>query len=70
MPLADVALTSPQADKLTQNPAAIYLSRLAKTGRRAMMGQLKWVAGVVGAENGCTIASAVKYPDESLTGSI
>ena len=33
------------------NPAAVYLAGLAKTGRRAMAGQLRWVAHVVGAES-------------------
>ena len=50
-PLTDPVPIMPETSQPTQNPAAVYLSGLAKTGRRAMAGQLRWVALVVGAES-------------------
>ena len=47
MPLADLVLVAPETSGGASNPAAVYLAGLARTGRRAMMGQLKWVAAVV-----------------------
>ncbi len=46
MPLTDLVLIEPETSQPTQNPAAVYLAALAKTGRRAMAGQLRWVVGV------------------------
>jgi integrase len=51
MPLTDLVPIVLKTSQPSQNPAAVYLSGLARTGRRAMMGQLKWVAQVVGADS-------------------
>jgi hypothetical protein len=50
-PLTDLVPIMPETSQPTSNPAAVYLSGLARTGRRAMAGQLRWVARVVGAES-------------------
>ena len=49
--LTDLVETLPPAAQPSPNPAAIYLSGLAKTGRRAMGSQLRFVAGLLGASN-------------------
>ena len=48
MPLTDLVLAPPETSQSATSPAAVYLSGLARTGRRAMAGQLRWVAGVAG----------------------
>ena len=50
-PLTNLVPIVPETSQSVTNPAAIYLSGLAKTGRRAMLTQLQWVAAVVGAES-------------------
>jgi hypothetical protein len=52
MLLTDLVAAAPRTSKPSTNPAAIYLSGLARTGRRATMGQLRWAAQIVGAEKG------------------
>jgi hypothetical protein len=50
--LTDLVPAVPETSQSATNPAAVYLSGLAKSGRRAMAGQLRWVAAVVvGAES-------------------
>ena len=52
MPLTDLVPIVPETSQSATSPAAVYLSGLARTGRRAMAGQLRWVAQVVGVDNG------------------
>jgi hypothetical protein len=47
MPLTDLVPIVPETSQPATNPAAVYLSGLARTGRRAMAGQLRWAAQVV-----------------------
>jgi hypothetical protein len=49
--LNDLVPVVTETSEGASNPAAVYLAGLAKTGRRAMAGQLRWVARVVGAES-------------------
>jgi hypothetical protein len=49
--LNDLVPLVPETSEGASNPAAVYLAGLVKTGRRAMAGQLQWVARVVGAES-------------------
>jgi hypothetical protein len=48
--LTDFVPIVPVGTQPTTNPAAVYLAGLARMGRRAMAGQLRWVAAVVRAE--------------------
>jgi integrase len=49
--LADLVPAVPETYQSSMSPAAVYLAGLAQTGRRAMAGQLRWVAQVAGAES-------------------
>ena len=49
--LTDLIPVASENSSSATNPAAVYLAGLAKTGRRAMAGQLRWVAQVVGADS-------------------
>jgi site-specific recombinase XerD len=46
--LTDLVPIEPETSQPATNPAAVYLAGLALTGRRAMAGQLRWVAQIVG----------------------
>lgn len=50
-PLTDLVPIVPETSQTATNPAAIYLAGLARTGRRAMLTQLRWIAGVVGVDS-------------------
>lgn len=49
--LTDLVPVASENSSSATNPAAVYLAGLAKTGRRAMAGQLRWVAATVGADS-------------------
>ena len=47
MPPTNLVPIVPETSQSSTSPAAVYLAGLAKTGRRAMAGQLRWIAAAV-----------------------
>jgi len=49
--LPDLVPIVSETSQNATSPAVVYLAGLAKTGRRAMLTQLRWIAQIAGAED-------------------